>query len=39
MDLADELLSYGADVYVESPDELRRVVVDRLRAVVAGGGS
>ncbi|MFL6002776.1 MAG: helix-turn-helix transcriptional regulator [Nocardioides sp.] len=32
--LADELLSYGADVYVESPDALRDVVVERLAAVV-----
>ena len=33
--LAEELLSYGADVYVESPDALRDLVVDRLAAVVA----
>jgi len=33
--LADELLSYGADVYVESPEALRDAVVDRLAAVVA----
>ena len=32
--VADELLGYGAGVYVESPDELRTEVVDRLRAVV-----
>jgi len=32
--LADELLSYGADVYVESPDALRDVVIHRLAAVV-----
>lgn len=31
--LADEVLGYGADVYVEEPDELRAVVVQRLRAV------
>jgi proteasome accessory factor B len=37
--LADELLSYGADVYVESPDALRDVVVDRLAAVVAEAAS
>jgi proteasome accessory factor B len=37
--LADELLSYGADVYVESPDALRDVVVDRLAAVVARAAS
>lgn len=35
MDLADELLTYGADVYVESPPALRDAVVHRLRAVVA----
>ena len=28
--LADELLAYGADVYVESPHELRDAVVERL---------
>ncbi|HET7195205.1 MAG TPA: WYL domain-containing protein [Nocardioides sp.] len=32
--LADELLSYGADVYVESPAALRDAMVDRLAAVV-----
>jgi proteasome accessory factor B len=32
--VSDELLGYGADVYVEEPAELRRVVVDRLRAAV-----
>ena len=32
--VADELLGYGAAVYVESPAELRTEVVDRLRAVV-----
>jgi proteasome accessory factor B len=37
MDLADELLTYGPDVYVESPAALRQVVVDRLRAAVAAG--
>ncbi|MDF1602461.1 WYL domain-containing protein [Nocardioides sp. YIM 152315] len=37
-DVADELLGYGADVYVESPDEVRRLVVDRLRAVVGAVG-
>jgi proteasome accessory factor B len=36
MDLADELLTYGADVYVESPAALRDAVVERLRAVVEG---
>ena len=34
--LADELLSYGAEVYVESPDALRDVMVDRLAAVIKG---
>lgn len=28
--LADELMGYAANVYVEAPDELRKVVVDRL---------
>lgn len=37
MDLADELLTYGADVYVESPPALRDAVVSRLRAVVESG--
>jgi proteasome accessory factor B len=32
--LADELLSYGADVYVESPAALREIVVERLAAVI-----
>jgi proteasome accessory factor B len=36
LDLADELLTYGPDVYVESPAALREVVVERLRAVVEG---
>jgi proteasome accessory factor B len=31
---ADEVLGYGADVYVEEPDALRDEVVRRLRAVV-----
>jgi proteasome accessory factor B len=30
--LADEVLGYGADVYVEEPALLRQRVVDRLRA-------
>ncbi len=34
--VSDEVLGYGADVYVESPAELRKVVVDRLRRVVEG---
>ncbi|MCW2844217.1 MAG: transcriptional regulator, partial [Nocardioides sp.] len=32
--MADELLGYGADVYVEEPETLRAVVIDRLRSVV-----
>jgi proteasome accessory factor B len=32
--VADELLGFGADVYVEEPAELRRAVVDRLTAAV-----
>ena len=39
MALADELLGHGSDVYVESPPELRKVVVARLRAVVEGGAA
>jgi proteasome accessory factor B len=35
-DLADEVLSYGADAYVEGPDWLRAQVVERLRATVEG---
>ncbi|MGH3362290.1 MAG: WYL domain-containing protein, partial [Nocardioides sp.] len=34
VELADEVLSYGPGVYVESPQELRDVVVGRLTAVV-----
>ena len=37
MDLADELLTYGADVYVEAPPALHEAVVTRLRAVVERG--
>jgi proteasome accessory factor B len=37
--LADELLSYGADVYVESPDALREAMVGRLAAVLDGTAS
>jgi len=33
--VADEVLGYGAAVYVESPAELRAEVVERLRAVLA----
>ena len=32
--LADEVAGYGADVVLIEPDEVRRRVVDRLRAVV-----
>lgn len=32
--VADEVLGYGADVFVEEPPELRQAVVDRLGAVV-----
>jgi predicted DNA-binding transcriptional regulator YafY len=35
--LADEVLTYGPDVVVRSPGELRDAVVARLRAVVEGG--
>ena len=40
--LADELLGYGADVYVEEPERLRQAVVERLSAVAqqqAGGAA
>ena len=37
--LADEVLGYGADVIVESPPELRALVVDRLRAVAGMAGT
>ena len=36
--LADEVLSYGADVVVEAPDELRSMVVARLQAVAVDSG-
>jgi proteasome accessory factor B len=39
MALADEVLGYGSDVYVESPPALRDAVVRRLRAVVEGGAA
>jgi proteasome accessory factor B len=35
--LADELLGYGADVYVEEPAELRSAIIERLTAVVGEG--
>ena len=37
--LADELLSYGADVYVEAPAALREAMVGRLAAVLDGSAS
>ena len=36
-ELADEVLTYGADVVVEGPDALRDEVVGRLRAVAEAG--
>jgi proteasome accessory factor B len=35
--LADEILGYGADVVVEQPDDLRELVVGRLRRVAGVG--
>ncbi len=32
--LADEILTYGPDAVVQSPDALREEIVERLRAVV-----
>lgn len=37
--LADELLGYGDDVYVEEPAELRATVIARLRAAADGGAA
>ncbi|HEX6249522.1 MAG TPA: WYL domain-containing protein [Nocardioidaceae bacterium] len=37
--MADEILGYGADVVVESPEDLRDLVVGRLRQVLAAGGT
>jgi proteasome accessory factor B len=37
-DLADEVLSYAADAFVEGPDWLRSQVVERLRATVEAAG-
>ena len=34
-DLAAEVLAHGADVFVESPEELRRTVIERLEGVLA----
>ncbi len=31
---SDELMGYGADVYVEAPEQLRATIVERLRAAV-----
>ena len=39
VDLADEVLAHGPDVYVESPPALRDAVVDRLTRAVAGEAS
>jgi proteasome accessory factor B len=36
--LADEVLGYGGDVYVEEPAQLRERVVERLRKVVGEPG-
>ena len=36
--MAEEVLGYGADVVVESPEDLRTMVVDRLRQAAAVGG-
>jgi proteasome accessory factor B len=36
--LADEVLGYGADVVVQGPQELRSMVVERLRQVAASTG-
>ena len=36
-DFAGELLGYADAVVVESPDELRAAVRDRLSSVLAGG--
>jgi proteasome accessory factor B len=35
--MADEILGFGADVVVEGPDDLRELVVGRLRQVAAAG--
>ncbi|HEU4514908.1 MAG TPA: WYL domain-containing protein [Nocardioidaceae bacterium] len=37
--MADEVLSYGADVVVEGPEDLRDLVVGRLRRVAAQGAA
>jgi proteasome accessory factor B len=37
--LADEVLGYGADVFVEGPDELREAVVTRLRTALGQAAS
>ncbi|MFC6285256.1 helix-turn-helix transcriptional regulator [Nocardioides sp. GCM10027113] len=37
VDLADELLSHGADLLVEAPEVLRKTVVSRLEAAVGKG--
>ena len=35
--IADEVLAYGADVVVDSPEELRSLVLERLRGVAGAG--
>jgi proteasome accessory factor B len=37
--MADEVLAYGADVVVEAPEDLRGLVVGRLRQVAAQGAA
>jgi proteasome accessory factor B len=37
--MADEVLAYGADVVVEEPEDLRALVVGRLRRVAAQGAA
>jgi proteasome accessory factor B len=36
---ADEVSGYGPDVLVESPDDVRKLVIERLRGAVAGHSS
>jgi predicted DNA-binding transcriptional regulator YafY len=35
--MADEVLGYGADVVVEAPEDLRELVIGRLRKVAGTG--
>lgn len=37
VELAEELLSYGPDVYVEGPEDVRKAVVERLTGLVEAG--